>query len=216
MTPFHPKFRQLLLADKDHQKAGLTPSLLHEFECLGVKLSYILNYPPNNAQIEVYLLTNDGYNNISYVLQGNNDWGILSDVLGGVIDQPFRGALSYLSHIETQLLQWNDIEGARIFKDHRALILQETSVSSHPVALGDGPTLEELRSEITFFRNNFLVNYDTVHQHWVGIQKRSANKRYLSTSTGLNLFGFFISLFLTFFPRREQEIRVQYPSGEAK
>lgn len=216
MTPFHPKFRQLLLSDKEHQRRGLTAGLLQEYEGLETQYYYLRNYPPADAVVEIYTLTQADYTDIEYALQGNNDWGILSDVLGGIIDRPFRGALSLLGYVEDRLIAWNDVQGPRVFNDHRALILQELTRSTKSFYAPNTPSLEELGEELRQFRSDFLVNYTPIHQRWIGLQKRSARKRYLDTSSGSNFFGFFLSLFLIFFPRKPKDIRVVPPTRGAK
>ncbi|MEL6822224.1 MAG: hypothetical protein AAFP70_10715 [Calditrichota bacterium] len=216
MTPFHPKFRQLLLSDKEHQRRGLTAGLLQEYEALETQYYYLRNYPPADASVEIYTLTQTDYSDIEYALQGNNDWGILGDVLGAIIDRPFSGALSLLSHVEDRLIAWNDVQGPRIFNDHRALILQEITRSAESFYAPNAPSLDDLLLELNQFKSDFLVNYGPIHQSWIELQKRSARKRYLDTSSGSNFFGFFLSLFLIFFPRKPKDIRVQSPSQGAK
>jgi|GEM_PF-3907287 len=213
MTPFHPKFRQLLLSDKEHQRRGLTAGLLQEYEGLETQYYYLRNYPPADATVEIYTLTQSDYTDIEYALQQNRDWAILGDVLGSMIDRPFRGALSLLGYVEEQLIAWNDVQGPRVFNDHRALILQEITRSTESYYAPNAPNLDDLVTEIRQFKSGFLVNYSQIHQRWIELQKRSARKRYLDTSSGSNFFGFFLSLFLIFFPRKPKEIRVQQPGG---
>ena len=44
MTPFHPRFRKMLLEEPRHRELNLTPQIINEYEALSARLFYLTYY----------------------------------------------------------------------------------------------------------------------------------------------------------------------------